>query len=195
MAILLLVFENFPKERELVGKILVAYGELEFAILGCISAVLSDDLDTSARILFRVRGETARLEVSDAIIRPALAKVGLLGKWGNAIGAARTCKNIRNQYAHCHWTEENNKELYFIDLDSDAKSPPESNSSILQKRIDAALLQRQFEYFEYALTWLYHLESEYLTRIGKKPSQILPEPKSVSAPPLYNRQSLDAPPP
>jgi hypothetical protein len=103
MAILLYEFHDFPDEQEAIGKMLIAYGELEFAILGCIGAVLNSDMAQALRILFRVRGEGARIEVADAILRPAFAKVGLGGKWGNALGAARACKNIRNQYAHCHW--------------------------------------------------------------------------------------------
>src|ERR1700724_287307 len=103
MANMLYEFTNFPREREIVGQLLIAYGEIEYALLGCLRNVLDDDIHTATRILFRVQGESARIEVSDAIMRQAFMKVGLGAKWGNAIGAARICKNIRNQYAHCHW--------------------------------------------------------------------------------------------
>jgi hypothetical protein len=189
MAITLLAFDNFPKERELIGQMLMSYGELEFSLLACIGAALGDDeIDTAARILYRVRGEAARLDVSDAIVRPAFNKLGLLGKWGNALGAARICKNIRNQYAHCHWNDRDNK-LYFMNFDADARSPPEIAAAINEKFVDAGLLQQQLEYFGYALSWFYYLECEYLKRVGKTPSHDFSEPKSIAEPPLYNPQN------
>jgi hypothetical protein len=49
------------------------------------------------------------------------------------------------------------------------------------------LLQRQEDYFKYALDWLYYLGEEYKFREGKLSSQILEESKSIPAPPLYDR--------
>lgn len=188
MAKLLIEFESFPAEREAIGQMLIAYGEIEFATLGLVGAVLNDDLDTSARILFRVRGEAARMDVADAIIRPALTKVGLGGKWGNAIGVARLCKNIRNQYAHCHW-QESNKRLRFMDLDADAKSP-EGDMKVTFRAIDNEIVQKQLAYFVHALDWIYYLTDAYKKKTGEKIDGAgFLEPKSIAAPPLYNPQS------
>jgi hypothetical protein len=55
---LLFEFESFPMERDLIGRMLLAYGELEFAVLGVVSQVMSDDIPTTTRVLFRVRGES-----------------------------------------------------------------------------------------------------------------------------------------
>jgi hypothetical protein len=183
MAILLYEFQDFPDEQEAIGKMLIAYGELEFAILGCIGAVLNSDMAQAVRILFRVRGEGARIEVADAIVRPAFAKVGLAPKWGNALGAARVCKGIRNQYAHCHW-QVYNGQLRFMDLDTEAQSP-EGAMQVSFWPIDGPLIARQLEFFEYALSSLYYLQAEYWVKIGKETSHDLLEPKSIAAPLRY----------
>jgi hypothetical protein len=102
MANILIEFDDFPQHREIVGRLLIAYGELEWALTVCVQNALNVTPSEASRILFRVRGESARIEVADAIARPLFAKVDLGAKWGNAIGAARHCRKIRNQYAHCH---------------------------------------------------------------------------------------------
>ena len=75
---------------------LMAYGEIEFGLLTLIATTMDDDHDLAAKILFRVRGEAARIDVSDALIRTAYYKVGLGPKWENALGAIKVCKKIRN---------------------------------------------------------------------------------------------------
>jgi hypothetical protein len=75
MANMLYEFADFPRELEIVGQLLIAYGEIEYALLGCLRKVLDDDIHTATRILFRVKGESARIEVSDAIMRPAFIKL------------------------------------------------------------------------------------------------------------------------
>ena len=186
MANILIEFTNFPREREIIGQLLIAYGELEFALMGCLRQALSGDIDTATRVLFRVRGESARIEVADAIIRPAYAKVGLEAKWGNAIGAVRVCKNIRNQYAHCHWQVLKDGVLRFMNLDVDAAV---SEGSVQPRLIPLSLdlLERQFLYLEYALDWLYFLDVEYQVLAGRLSSHNLTEPKSWPAPPLFDR--------
>jgi hypothetical protein len=195
---LLSEFKNRPRERNLIGKMLLAYGELEFAILGCVSQVLNDDIPTTTRILFRVRGETPRISVADAIMRPALAKYPKLrAKWITAYAAANHCKNIRNQYAHCHW-QLVDKNLNFIDLDDEAKSSddPILDMTVTFRPIDRSLLEKQFKYFEYAVGCMYHLRDQLILRSGKTiRGHRVPEPKSIPRPPRDNRPVKDAPSP
>jgi hypothetical protein len=187
MAILLYEFHDFPDEQEAIGKMLIGYGEIEFAILGCIGAALNSDMSQALRILFRVRGEGARIEVADAILRPPFTKVGLASKWGNVLGAARACKNIRNQYAHCHW-QIYKGQLRFMDLDTEAQSP-EGDVSVAFWPVDGPLIAKQLEFFEYALQSLYYLKAEYEVRIGTETSHDLLEPKSIAVPPRYIQPS------
>jgi hypothetical protein len=70
-------FDKFPKEHSVIGDMLLAYGEIEFVLLSLVSQVLDDDVSTGTRVLFRVGGEGARMEVADAILRPAYRKADL----------------------------------------------------------------------------------------------------------------------
>jgi hypothetical protein len=155
MAVMLFEFQDFPKEREIIGRLLIAYGEIEFALMDYLAATLGSDGHMVTRVLFRVKGESARIEVADALIRPAFAKIGLDGKWGNAIGAIRLCKNIRNQYAHCHWQVLNGV-LRFMDLDTMAESTAGPVTLDLI-RLELSLLDQESSYFEYALARLIQL--------------------------------------
>src|SRR5262249_27618216 len=98
---LLIEFDKYPDELSLVGQMLLAYSEFEFELAKLIGHFLEGDTDRAARVFWRIQGEAARIEVADAILRPFFEKHNLAGKWCNALGALRYCKNIRNQYAHC----------------------------------------------------------------------------------------------
>jgi hypothetical protein len=192
MPSLLSEFDDFPRERNLIGEMLLAYGELEFVLVSSISQALSVDIDTSTRILFRVRGESARLLVADAILRPTFSRHQLEAKWITAFSAANHCKNIRNQYAHCHWQLHEGK-LYFINLDEEATD----NGEILNVTffpIDLSLIERQYAYLEYAAAYLYFLDDRLARKLGKELSTPpFPEPKSIPQPPRDNRPSKAAP--
>jgi hypothetical protein len=180
---LLFHFDDYPAEREAIGRMLIAYGEIEFGLLTCLGAAMGGDLDTAVRVLFRVRGEGARIEVADAIIRPAFTKVGLGGKWSNAYGAAKICKGIRNQYAHCHWIKSG-EVMTFFDLDQDSKLP-EGTIQLTRKAINAVLVAEQQQYFEYCLHLLWFVEPEFRRLAGLESADQPPEPKSLAAPRQY----------
>jgi hypothetical protein len=173
-------FENFPEERELVGSLLMAYGEIEFALLICVDDVIGPNLDTTIRVLFRVQGEGARIAVSDAILRPAYEKVKLEGLWSCAFGAIKHCKNIRNQYAHCHWILLGDQ-LYFLNLDQNARESPQGELQPTYLQSDKALLEAQRAYFEYALGTTYFLRYEYEKRVGRHPHLRSPKINSSTA--------------
>lgn len=191
MAKLLTEFEHYPEEGRIIGRLLAAYGELEFALMSCVSVVMGRDTNTACRILFRVKGESARIEVSDAILRPAFSQLKLEGQWGAAIGALHHCRRIRNQFAHCHWWADENG-LFFMNFDDDVKS----TSSTLQtelSNIDTCLLQRQEAYFEYTLNWMFYLTAEVQKRQRIQTSQPFLAPQSNKPPPLHNPQDTHPP--
>jgi hypothetical protein len=192
MANLLFEFADFPQEREILGTILIAYGEIEWALTVCLQQALNITASESTRILFRVKGESARIEVVDAIARPAFIKAQLGGQSGNAVGAARHCKKIRNQYAHCHWRKLDDGFLRFLNLDDEAEAA-EGPLFVEAIHLNLDLLKLQRSYFIYALDWLYYLEEEYKKRAGRSTSHNQTEPTVIPAPPLYNRPKAASP--
>jgi hypothetical protein len=186
---ILMEFADFPEERAIIGSLLMAYGEMEFALLGSLDEVIGPDMNTTMRILFRVNGESNRLSVADAILRPAFTKVNLDGKWGNVYGAIKYCKKVRNQYSHCHWNLTNGK-LYFLDFDQDAQSP-QPTVELNYHGIELTLLKKQQDFFEYALEMAYFIFFEYRVRLGRLPSHEHEFPKSIEQPPLYNRSETE----
>lgn len=75
---------------------MVGYGELEFELLCCIAYVLGNDVSQAAKVLFRTRGEEARIRVADAFIRKHAKKHGLAEKYSETIGDVSFCRRTRN---------------------------------------------------------------------------------------------------
>jgi hypothetical protein len=125
------------------------------------------------------------MAVADALVRPALTKANLGGQWGCAIGAAKQCKNIRNTYAHCHWRQMNGV-LRFINMDEEASFSSDGRPLIVDAiALKLKLLEQQFEYFKYALDWLYFLPEEYKVRMGRSSNP--GEGQRPAVLPQYNR--------
>jgi len=66
--------------------------------MNCVQ-VVRDDFDAVLKAIFRVRGETARIDIADALGRHFYDDRGLATEFGMAVGAVRHCLKIRNQYA------------------------------------------------------------------------------------------------
>jgi hypothetical protein len=181
---LLIEFEGFQEEQALIGRMLMAYSEFEFEIARLLAYALPGGDDAAGRILFRVNGEAARLDVADAILRPFFDKLKLGGKWCNTLGALRYCKTVRNQYAHCNWVKDTDRPLSFINMDKDADSP-DGTLTVHFYPTDLALLQKQHQYFEYTLDWLFYLGCECRHLSGEE-SPLPQVPKSIPQPPLHN---------
>jgi hypothetical protein len=63
-------FQKFAAESMLIGRLLAGYGSLESALSSCV-VMARDDLDMVLKAMFRTRGETQRIDIADAIGRPA----------------------------------------------------------------------------------------------------------------------------
>ena len=57
-------FDRFPKEGDLIGRLLAGYGELELEMCACLAAT-TDDLGGAIKKLFGVRGERKRIQQAD----------------------------------------------------------------------------------------------------------------------------------
>lgn len=177
-------FQECPEEAAIIGRLLAGYGELEFAFASCLATVIDDD-QRALRVLFRIRSETQRIEIADALMRPAFEAVGLTDEYAEFIGAMRTCKNIRNQYAHCHWISDEKAGLWFGDLDAPAKTATGPVSIIFQC-IALPELRLQEAYFAYAAAWAERLALRHEELAGRPSNPAPPAPQRVQPPPRHS---------
>jgi len=65
-------FQRFPKEADIIGRLLVGYGEVDFTF-ALLAAKIYGDEDTIMRAIFRMRTEAGRITLADALMAPRLA--------------------------------------------------------------------------------------------------------------------------
>lgn len=138
-----------PNETAAVGRLVLAYGELEFALCLCLATALDDDTEEerlirAGRVLYRCRGEEMRIVVADALMRAKFASAGLEDPYTESIGDLRYCKKIRNRYAHCHWTTDDQHGLCFLSIEEGASH---ADFSMLTRVLDMALIAEQQRYY------------------------------------------------
>lgn len=179
-------FESFPEEGAIIGRLLAGYGELELQLSRCVNSV-RNDYDMVFRAMFRPRGETQRIDIADAIGRPAFASIKLETKFAMTISTIRHCLKIRNQYAHCYWTDDFGRSLGFVELEETARGCKNDVQiySIPVNDIDIATLKQQEAYFIYARDWLRFLEHEGRLKNGLISSHPFQAPKQIMKAPLH----------
>ncbi len=94
-------FKNFPKERDLVGDMLLAYGQLEFDVAQLLGYAFSNGNDCAGRVFFCVNGEFLCFDVFDVIFRLFFVTFGVFVYCGNVLFVMRYFKNIINYYVYC----------------------------------------------------------------------------------------------
>jgi hypothetical protein len=183
---------RFPDEAARIGRIVAAFGELEFILALCLGEVLSDR-DTALRTIFRLASGRARIDTLDALLRPAYEKIGCKSQYVDMLGAVRNCQRIRNQYAHCHYGHHLRFGLFLTNL-QDAAEKPES-FEYQWRHVDVPLLDQQEHYFLYTQKCLQFLLDEYRVRSGRTGvPHGSPWPTRREPPPLHNPPSQHVPP-
>jgi hypothetical protein len=186
-------FKRFPQHAALIGRILVAFGELEYAFCRNAGLIL-DNYITVARLLYNQRQTSSRIESADILVRPVFEAHNLLVEHENAYAMVRHCLTIRNQYAHCNWADDASQPesgLFFADLQTSAKRPDFEHS---WKHVDVPLLTDQEQYFSDTLEWLDFLKHEIALKKGQLSSHAWPKPSERTPPPLHNPASQHVPP-
>lgn len=178
-------FDDFPAESHLIFVMLAGYGELEYELMVLVGHALGD-LSTAVRTVYRLRSESQRLHVADALINPACASVGLSAEYSQTLGALRWCKNTRNRYAHSHWFDRDGILMYF-DMESKAQSHPDQDIILEMMPVDEPLLAQQAEYFRHAARCLTILSDEFQVRKGLRSDPSAPFPKPMQQPRPHNR--------
>lgn len=169
-----------------VGMLLAAYGNLEVDLMHCVQ-VVRDDLDTTLKAMFRVRGESARIAVADALGRQAYINLKLESEFGEAIASLHHCRKIRNHYAHCVWYDDWGDKLGFVDLEELANENAcvTDLKALTRRVVDMSLLNAQVEYFDYTSTLLTWINFEGRYRAGKLPEPLGERPTRANQPPLH----------
>lgn len=175
---------HYPEEQRIVGRILTVYGDLEYQLAACLGEAINDK-SAAVRSLFRLRGGNVRLQVADALLRPAMDSIGLKDSYDSTLGAYRYSTSLRNQYAHCHWFDGGKAGLFYTDLQK-AATTAVGELFYSMRHVDRDLLQKQSEYLDYARDWLSYLCAEFEVRAGRSTAHDWNAPKIMEQPPLHN---------
>jgi hypothetical protein len=144
------IHNTFPREMLVIGRLLVDYGELELDLMNCVQAARSFDLNATLKVMFRVRGESNRIDIADGLGRTAYVAVNLETEFDSMIAAMKHCLRIRNKYAHAYWHDPDmGKMLCYVSVEELAKKPAEVRDLTNLKFffIDEDLLLRQEAFF------------------------------------------------
>lgn len=189
-------FDRFPAEGLAVGRLLSAFGELEFSVCDNARKALNIG-DSVTGALYRIRSTRNRLEAADALMRPIYLANSLETTYTDAISAVLYCLTIRNQFAHCNWADDPNPfpgqsaGLFFADLTESAKTP---DFELFWKHVDVPLLQSHLDYFWFALEALRFADHELAVKQKKLQSHWWPKPTKLARPPLHNPEGQHIPP-
>lgn len=158
-------FHRHPEEASRISRIIAAFGEIEFMLGLCLGEALSDR-DTALRAMFRLLSDRARIDMADAMLRPAYERIGRATEIDETFTTIWWCRQIRNQYAHCHYADEPlGVGLYLTNL-TDAAEKTDS-FEYQWKHVDVPLLDLQEAYFLNTQQRLLFLEHEYRLKAGK----------------------------
>jgi hypothetical protein len=183
-------FTQFPKEAAIIGRLLAGYGELEFDLCNCVAAAVFGEVTSAARVLFRVRGEEARIQIADALMRVNYVRAGLKDVYDETLRGLHWCRRIRNQFAHCHWTVRDGG-LCFVLLEKVAKGDS-APLLLTHLSITEPLLAEQEAYFCYVQQCLWYLSREYQRRADARAVHDLLPPNGKAAPAAYAGEQREA---
>jgi hypothetical protein len=110
-------FRRHPEEAEIIGRLVVGFGEIEIAFCTTAAKTLqihgASMYDRVMRSLYTIKVTSARLDVADQLMRPSFEKEGLAAEYLNTVDMVNCCRGLRNQYAHCNWTDKPGRMLGF----------------------------------------------------------------------------------
>ena len=177
-------FARYPAEGAIIGRLLIEYGDLEFSLAHCVSMITGNQ-DTAFKVMFRVRGESHRIQMGDALGRNAIAAGPNRDLFERTIAHMHRCLKIRNLYAHCIWLENMRHGLVYVALEEVAKQNGTLDlTKLSQHPAPLSLLQAQEAYFAYVDDCLHFLNFEAQFAAGRIAIQPLPRPPGISEPPI-----------
>jgi hypothetical protein len=196
MAVVSPVFEKkFRTEGEIIGRLLVDYGELEIDLCHCIAAA-ANDLDMVFKKMFGRPSASRRIDTAVSIGRGIYVSRGLGDLFDEIICEMRHCLAIRNQFAHCHYLHDNNTgNLAFVNVEELAKQKITAEQKVTiddltsltltAKQLTPNILKEQEKYFWQLRSRFDFLNIEGRVRAGTLASNPFPPPEKVNPPPTH----------
>jgi hypothetical protein len=178
------------QEREIIGRLLIAYLEAEFDLCNCIAMGLGD-LDMAFKAMFRLRGETSRIDVAEAMGQKVYVSLGLGSQFHETIDAMRFCLKLRNRYAHSHFYDDNSGKLAMVSLEEIAKKRAviKDLGGLTTQYLTAEVLTNQETYFTYTRVNIEFVtyEGRFLRKMLK--TRVFAAPKRMGKPLEYAVQN------
>ena len=180
------VFQRFPVEAEIIGRLVVGYGELELDLFNCVVMGISD-FDKTAKTMFKHRSETKRIKIAETFGREPYADLDLSDWFDEAIIGMRYCVQVRNQYAHRNFYDDISGTLAFVNLEELAKRDEIVNDllSLTVMYVTPVLLEEQERYFMYVRATIGFLNYEGRVRSGKIKANPFGPHEKLTQPPLF----------
>jgi hypothetical protein len=191
MSIINPALHRFPKEAAVLGRIVLALGELEYLLIFSATEALKGEF-YFLKAMYRLRSTNSRIQATDVFLRTTYKAYGFVDEYSTMLRALKHCLSIRNQYSHCSWADDHKGGLFFADLEESAGAAAGFVHS--WNHIDLALLEQQEAYFVYTQAWLYWLNDQLQLKRVEKPHGLFPKPPELSPPPLHNPRSQHIPP-
>ena len=158
-------FWKAPEQGALIGRLLAGYGELEFEMGRCLGVTTRGDPVAGVRELFSERGEKDRIHKARKGMVPEYERIGLRKECETALGDMEWCRNVRNQYAHCHWYYEDSEGLGFVNLEEVVNVPGQLMAG--RRMLNLVLLVEQEAFFRYVQRSFWYLEAMCDKSLGK----------------------------
>jgi hypothetical protein len=158
-------FDRFKREGEIIGRMVIEYGELEWDLC-LLAGHITGDFNVALKAMYRSRGETQRIDIADALARNRLepgSRVRTI--YEQTIAHMRICLKIRNQYAHTNWVETASDGLCFVNIEEIAKANDVADTSSLQRyKLDLQTIEDQQRFFAQVMQNMQYLcmEVQYL---------------------------------
>lgn len=154
-----LPFNQFRYEGDIIGRMVIEYGELEWGLCLLVRHV-TGDMDIAVKSLYRARGESQRLDIADALIRnrinPEIKQI-----YEETLGHIRVCLTIRNRYAHSNWIQAGGNRLAFIDIEELAKrNEPIDLDHLSHYHLTKEVVEDQARFFNDVMQNLNYLNME-----------------------------------
>ena len=156
-------FDRFEREGNLIGRMVVEYGDIEWLLCLLTSHVI-ESLDIAVKTLYRVKGEASRLDIADALIRnridPKIRRI-----YEATLAHIQECRKLRNRYAHANWLHAGSDKLCYIDIEELARDHDEVDlQRMTLYHLDMETVEDQARFFmevQQNLTYL-NMEAQYL---------------------------------